>query len=304
MNAKTIFKKTMPFVWAKLLMGAVMLAAAVILLGILVALPAWLFGNTGGVIGFIVWLIVICTGYSLAMRYFGYLIKAGHVAVIAEACTTGKIPENMIDVGKEKVKNRFTESSVYFLVDSLVSRAVSQLQQAVGKIGGMLDSVPGVGALTGFAKTFIGISLGYIDECCLGWCFLHDDETTFKSSCDGVVIYFQNWKHLLKSAAITSLVVIGVSFAAFVLPLLILGGIFKAFGWNMLIAVIISLIISFIIKTAFVDSWMMVKMMCSYMEVAPHTEISFSLYDKLCHISSSFKKLFNRAKESIIPTEH
>ena len=41
---------------------------------------------------------------------------------------------------------------------------------------------------------------------------------------------------------------------------------------------------------------MLIKMMYSYMEVAPQTVISFDLYEKLCGLSKSFKKLFDKAR--------
>ncbi len=42
--------------------------------------------------------------------------------------------------------------------------------------GGALDVIPGMGSITGILETFIGIALGYVDECCLGCCFLHHQE--------------------------------------------------------------------------------------------------------------------------------
>ena len=35
------------------------------------------------------------------------------------------------------------------------------------------------------------------------------------------------------------------------------------------------------------------------MEVAPQTEISYDLYDKLCKLSGKFKDLFNKARNEL-----
>ena len=59
----------------------------------------------------------------------------------------------------------------------------------------------------------------------------------------------------------------------------------------------ISIMIAAMLKAAFVDSFMMVKTMVAYMEVAPSTEITVDIYGKLCKISGKFKKLFNKAQE-------
>lgn len=296
MKARNIYFGTMKFVWLKLAMGAVITVAALILFAIFMLIGSLFDGGGGIVFMFALWLA--CTGgiYRFLMSYVGYMIKAGHVAVIAEAVSTGHIPENQFEYGKEMVKSRFAASNVYFVVDRLVSGAVRQLQKAVGKIGGMLDAIPGMSQITSILQTFIGIALGYVDECCLGFCFLKKDEGAFKASCDGVVIYFQNAKKLLKDAAVTTLIVIVCSILAWVLPFVIFIGIFKALEWSMFGAVIIAIIVAITLKSAFIDSYMMVKMMVSYMEVAPSTEITFDLYEKLSKLSSKFRDLFGKAK--------
>ena len=93
-----------------------------------------------------------------------------------------------------------------------------------------------------------------------------------------------------------TLIVIVCSILAWVLPFVIFIGIFKALEWSMFGAVMIALFVAVTLKSAFIDSYMMVKMMVSYMEVAPSTEITFDLYEKLCKFSSKFKELFGKAK--------
>lgn len=295
MKTKDIYFGTMKFALLKLAMGAGITLAAIILLAIMMLLGA-LFGGGGVAVMFLVWLASVAGIYNLVMHYFGYMLKAGHVAVIAEAVTSGKIPENQFEFGKAAVQSRFAASNVYFVVDNLVSGAVRQLQKTVGKIGGALDAIPGVSQITSILQTFIGIALGYVDECCLGYCFLKKDEGAFKASCDGVVIYFQNVKKLLKDAAVTTLIVVLGTFVAWALPLTLFALIFKALGWSMFAAVVLAILVALVIKSAFIDSFMLVKMMVSYMEVAPSTEITFDLYEKLSKLSSKFKELFGKAK--------
>lgn len=297
MKAKDIYFKTMKFVWMKLALGAAITAAAVILLAIFMLIGSAIGEGTGMYIMLIIWLIVVAVIYRLAMSYIGYMLKAGHVAVIASAVTTGQIPDNQFEYGKQMVKSRFAASNVYFVVDRLVSGAVRQLQKVVGKTGDLLSVIPGMKMITGFIQTFIGIALGYVDECCLGYCFLKPEDGAFKASCDGVIIYFQNAKKLLKDAAVTTLIVMVLTLVAWVLPLIIFISVFQIFQWNLFAAILLAIIVAVVLKSAFIDSWMMVKMMVSYMEVAPSTEITFDLYGKLCGLSSKFKQLFNKAKQ-------
>ena len=77
MTAKQLFSKTMPFVWAKLLLGGATVLVCVILLAIFMGL-GWLFGDTAIVIMFILWLGSIGAVRYFIMRAMGYLVKAGH----------------------------------------------------------------------------------------------------------------------------------------------------------------------------------------------------------------------------------
>ena len=296
MKTKDIYFGTMKFVWLKLAMGAAITLASLILLALFLLLGS-IFGDGGIGIMLCLWAAFTAGIYGFAMHYVGYMIKAGHVAVIAEAVTNGQIPDNQFEWGKAAVKSRFATSNVYFAVDKLVSGAVRQLQKAVGVVGGVLDFIPGISQITSILQTFIGIALGYVDECCLGYCFLKKDEGAFKASCDGVVIYFQNAKKLLKDAAITTIIVIVGTIVAWVLPFIIFGLLFRALGLSMVIAVILAIMVALFLKAAFIDSYMLVKMMVSYMEVAPSTEITYDLYDKLSKLSGKFRSLFGKAKE-------
>lgn len=300
MKAKDIFAKTTKFIWLKLAMGAAITVASVILLALFM-LFGTLIGGSAPIFMGLLWIGCTWGVYRFAMSYVGYLIKAGHVAVIAEICTTGNVPDNMFNYGKEKVKARFATSSVYFAVDRLVSGSVRQLQRASGKVGDLFSAIPGMSFVTSLVQTFIGVVLGYIDECCLGWCFVKEEENSFKASCDGVVIYFQNIKHLLKSSAKVTLLVVALTFLAWLVPFLLLVGLFKLLNWSIALAIVLAVIIAATLKSAFIDSWMMIEMMTSYMEVAPSTGISFDLYDKLCKLSRKFRQLFEKGREQAVP---
>lgn len=298
MKTKDVYLKTMKFVWLKLALGLASVLFAVITLVIVLALGS-LGNGTGMMIGFILWLILIGGASYWVNHYIGYMLKAGHVAMVTTAVTTGSLPDNQWEAAKEMVKERFVTTNVYFVIDRLVTGAVSQLQKGLQKIDSLLGNIPGISLIIAFAQIFVHIALGYIDECCLGYTFLHKEQSAFKSAADGVVIYFQNWKKLLKDAAITAVIVMAVSFVVALIPFVAVFGILAIFGLKgaWIYALIIAILFAAAVKSAFIDSFMMVKMMVSYMEVAPSTQITFDLYDKLCKLSSKFKSLFNKGQE-------
>lgn len=299
MKVSDIYFKTLKFSLIKLAIGLGMTLFTVLFLALCVTVGALFNADIGIPIGIMVWAFVTGGVYKLVMNYFGYMIKAAHVAIIATAVTTGEIPDDMVNVGMNMVKERFVTTNVYYVLDRLVSGAVSQLQRAVGKVGNLFDFIPGMDSLTNILQKFIRIALGYVDECCLGYTFVNKEQSPFKSACDGVCIYFQNIKELLKNAAKITLVVIITTFLAWILPFIIIGVVFRALGWSMFIGFILALTIAISVRKAFIDSYMLVKTMVAYMELAPSTVITFDLYDKLCKLSSKFKELFNKATQEV-----
>lgn len=300
MKTGTIFARTMKFVWLRLALGMAVTVASIIIFAITVGVSNLLGADPVNVAGLTIWFILSAIVYGLVMNYAGYMLKAAHIAVVAKAVTTGQIPDNMVEEGKNMVTKRFGATNVYLVLDRLISGAVRELQKTVGKVGNIFGAVPGMEKVVEFLQTFIGIALGYIDECCLGYTFYKEGEGAFKAGCDGVVIYFQNIKKLLKSALLTTVLVMVFSFLAWFVPFLILLAICNALGWGWIGAAFLSVIVSMALKYAFIDSFIMIRTMNAYMEVAPGTAITFDLYDKLCKLSKKFRNLFDKAKGEMV----
>ena len=299
MTARELFMKTLPFCWMKLGLGVLTIIIDVLLFALLMGISL-LFKSEGVVaIMFFVWFGLIGIVNFVMNHYIGYLVKAGHVAVIARTFKNGVAPANCVSVGKEMVKERFGTSNVYFVLDKLVAGSVKQLQRMLGRItDSLLGAIPGAGGIKSLTNMFLNISLGYIDECCLGYTFYKNEQNPYKSAADGVVIYAQNWKSLLKNAAMTALTVIVSLLVITLVAFILFGGLFRLFGWSGFAAFILSLLLAWTVKYAFIDSWMMVKMMHGYMQVAPTTQITFDLYKKLSGLSGKFKELFKKSGEN------
>jgi ribosomal protein S27AE len=288
-----------------LLVGVLHILVAGILLAVLMGLSA-LFKSQGmGAVMFLVWLSLLGIINFIFRHYLGYLLKAGHVAVIARAFRDGTTPDNPFRTGVQMVRQRFVTANVYFVIDKLVAGAVKQLQRIFGRLTNMFKGVPGMDALTKLGKMFIDISLGYVDECCLGYTFYNDTQNAYKSAADGVVIYAQNWKTLLKNAAITMFAVILAFVIVTVVAMLCFGAVFRLCGFGGeaggIAGFVLGLLSAYAIKYAFIDTWIMVKMMSVYMEVAPATKITFDLYGKLRGMSPKFGELLKKADDARSP---
>jgi hypothetical protein len=106
----------------------------------------------------------------------------------------------------------------------------------------------------------------------------------------------------LKDALKTAVIVVVISGIAWFLLMFGIVGILGVLGvpgiLGLLAALVLTVMIMMIIKSSVMDSYIMVCMVCSYLQVAPTTEITFDLYDKLCKLSSKFKTLLQKAGEA------
>src|SRR5699024_5151315 len=142
-------------------------------------------------------------------RYFLYMVKLGHVAVIAELLRNGKVPEGkgMIAYGKDSVVENFGASNVAFVVDKMIKAAIRQIQRWLFRIGNFFKFVPGSQYVIIIVNAIMTVSLSYVDEAIMSYIFLQkskkSDESVWKSATDGVVLYAQSWKGVLKASAIS-----------------------------------------------------------------------------------------------------
>jgi hypothetical protein len=161
----------------------------------------------------------------LAQRYFLYLVKIGHVAVITEIVTKGDLPPgtSQVGYGKEKVLKHFGTASALFVVDALVAGAVRQVLNWLTRLAGCLGGIPGLNLIIGLLRRILGLAGNYIDEAVMGYVLTHEEQNIYQAACDGVVLYAQSWRQLLGTATWCVLVVAAVwvvSFLALLFPLL------------------------------------------------------------------------------------
>ena len=306
MKPSAIIAKTFPFMLIRLL------AYLVFFIGICIytAIVIWILGaiKPEGFFAFVSFAVFAGGGwaiYRFIRDYINYMIKAAHVAVIADMAIKGGVPEgfNMYNYGVSKVKKFFVASNVLFAVDRLISGSVKQIQRVFGGIGELLKFVPGVKALTQIINMFVDIILNYLDECILGYIFLNEGQNVWKSAADGVVLYAQNWKTILKTGVKILIFLIVFFLISFLIFNGVFAGIFNGIdslenGLAMPIAWVLTIVFVLVLKWAILDSIIMIYMMTNYLKVAYGAEPSYDLYGKLQGMSKKFKELFGKSQEA------
>lgn len=316
MSIMTLVRRTFPFILTRIMIYGAFGLIALIFLGIVIGIGFLLlkmFGESSGafIIVMIIALVVVYGGLRFLERYVLYLVKTGHVAVIVELLRTGNIPEGkgMVAYGKDQVTENFGASNVAFVLDSMVHAAVRQIQRWILRIGNIFRFIPGSQYVIGIINAIMFVSLTYIDEAIMSYIFLQKSEkkedSVWKFASDGVVLYAQSWKGIIK-AAIGSVVFIYsfniIMFLVFVFPLMFIGKIISADTPGLgtflgFIAVVGAYVLTTLLKRAVIDPIVTIIMIRAYQMSIHSKEPSIDLQQKLLGISPRFKRLFNKAKD-------
>lgn len=170
-------------------------------------------------------------------------------------------------------------------------------------MGSILSFIPGVKGLMNILNFFVDIILNYVDECVMAYIFLNEGQNVFKSACDGVVLYAQNWKTILKTGAKILLFLVVFVVLFFILFAGLFNGIFNSnaeFATGA-IAYLVTFLFVLVLKWAIVDSVIMIYMMSGYLKVAYGAQPSVDLYGKLEGMSKKFKELLGKSRDNPAP---
>lgn len=247
----------------------------------------------GGVAGFG---IVGAVMYVLR-EYLLYIVKAGHIAVLAELIDGQSLPggRGQIDHASTVVKERFGQASVLFGVDQLIKGVLRAITGLARGIFGLLP-VPGARQFIRIIEAFLKIAVGFIDEVILAYCIRTGSDNAWASSRDALVLYGQNAKPMLKNAAWLALFVYGLSFVIFLLMLAPAAAVAYLIpgGWSAT-GVIVALLFAWSVKVAVLEPFAITCMMQAYFKVIEGQTPDAEWEARLDGMSSKFRKLKEKA---------
>lgn len=323
LSVMEIVRRTFPFILTRILVYVAFAVGGFLFLGLMIGLGflfVKMFGETGGPF-FIIILIAIAVVYGALRfleRYVLYMVKLGHVSVITELLRTGQIPDGqgMVAYGKDKVTESFGASNVAFALDAMVHAAVKQIQRWIMRVGNFFKFIPGSQNIIAIINAIMSVSLNYIDEAIMSYVFLRKSEqrqeTVWKSALDGVTLYTQSWKSVLKSATISVVFIYAfniIMFLVFYFPLLF---VFRLFAKDTpglgtllgLLALVGAYILTTVAKRALIDPIVTIIMIRSYQMSIRGLEPKIDLQQRLLGISKRFRRLFDKAREEEATAQH
>ena len=235
-------------------------------------------------------------------EYILYIVKAGHIAVMVRLIDGEEIPggQGQIPYAKKIVSERFVEANVLFGIDQLIKGVIRVITGLIGGIG-MVLPIPGVQGLLSFINTIVRISLTYVDEIILGYNMRIDSKNPYQTSQDGLVLYAQNAKVMIKNAVWLSVFLWILTLLVFFIMLAPAGAVLYYFpgqmgGWSFVLA----FVFAWALKGALLEPFAVAALMSVYFKQiegdVPNPEWSA----KLAGASNKFVELKDKATNFVM----
>lgn len=247
----------------------------------------------GGIIGF----GIVSAGVYWVREYILYTIKAGHIAVIVEMLDGKPMPEGKSQIAHatDTVKARFAEMNVLFVLDQLIKGVIRALTGIIGGVAWLIP-IPGLEGIARFVNTVIRLSLTYVDEIILGYNMRIDSQNPWETSRQGLVLYAQNGKTMVKNAIWLSVFLWVLAIVVFLVMLVPAGAIAYLFpgalsGWGIVLAIIFA----WAFKAAVLEPFAITALMQVYFKVIEGQRPNPEWDARLASASSKFRELKDRA---------
>lgn len=278
-----------------------------VLLGLLFVAIVWLalcggiaslFGGDGGMILFLIGFGLPAGLFFWLRQYVMYLLKMAHVAVITKLITEGSLPEgiNQVQYGKELVTQKFGQTNVMFVLDSLITGVVRAFNSTLDWIADMLP-IPGMENIMKVVNTIVNNATTYIDETIFSYNLARNDENVWRSSADGLVYYGQNAKPVLKTAVVSLVLEYVFSFFIFLaclVPALLIAKILPSsvsgFAW------IVAIILAYIVRDAVLHPLSLTMVALTFHKNSFNQAINEDVARVMTEVSSKFEELCEKAK--------
>ncbi|MER8430309.1 hypothetical protein [Mesorhizobium caraganae] len=254
------------------------------------------FALWGGIVG----IGVVSIALYWVREYILYVVKAGHIAVMVHLIDGRDVPngQDQIAYARDVVKERFAEANILFVLDQLVKGAIRAITGLIGGIAAFLP-IPGLGGLVAFINTVIRLSLTYVDEIILGYNIRINSSSPFETARQGVVLYAQNGKTMVKNAVWLAVIMWGVSFVIFLLMLAPAAAIMwfipgQLGGW----AFVLAILLAWAFKAAFIEPFAIACLMQVYFRTIEGQAPNAEWDQRLAEASSKFRELRDKALAS------
>ena len=299
-KAVSLVRRTTPILMARLTAYLIFWAIGLVYFGLVGGL-AWLLAQLWEPLGFIAFIVGLGGAgalYHLAYRYTFFLLKAAHIAVIAELLQHDRLPKDsggQLAWGKTQVQGRFGDVNAMFVIDEIVNGIVRTFTRTVSRLIRFIPGDTGR-SLASVVQKVIRFAVSYIDEAIMARSFWRQDENVWESAEEGIVLYAQAWKPILTNAVMLMLLSFAPFFGLLLLVVVPVGFAIAAInptlaGW----AVAAMLLLAFLVKVAVGDTIAMAAIIATYKAETEQMVPDPATVAQLESLSDKFRELKAKA---------
>lgn len=270
-----------------------------------VGIGSWLGAKVHPFIG-VGWMIVLLGTYGylwwFVVRYVLYLVQAGHIAVLTELITKGRIENGsvgMFDYGRRVVTDRFGQVNLLFALHLLVRGVVGAFNRTLDWVSQLLP-IPGLSSVVGIVNAIVRAATTYIDETIFSYNLARGDENPWRSSKDGIIYYCQNSMEILKTAALVVVLdklltvllwvvmLVPAGLLMFVLPVSLKPG-------GMILGFVVAALFASNVRQAFLKPVFLVMVMTKFHLAVQNQAINTEWDERLSSVSAKFRDIKDKA---------
>ena len=259
-----------------------------------------------GLLWFLGWAFAYGYLWKTLVRYFLYLLKAGHIAVLTELITKDSIGngnEGMFEYGKRVVSERFGQMNAMFALDLLVAGIVAAFNRTLNWIAGLLP-VPGMRDIAGIVNAIVRSATTFIDETILSYSLARGDSDAFRSARDGLIYYAQNSKEVLKTGiwiVVLDKVATFFTWIVMFIPAILIGTILpdSIKGAGILFTAVLSAMFAWAVRGAFLQPLFLTMIMIKFHVCVKGQPIEPQWDAQLSQVSGKFVELKNKIGQTV-----
>jgi hypothetical protein len=299
--ALKLLLETLPYAlarWGVLLGFAV---ACVVWAIIAVGGAVWLGTHVASVFGYCWLLVALLVGgwiWGAILRYTLHLIACGHVAVLTELITHGRIgngTEGQFAYGRRVVMNRFGEVAALFGLNALIRAVLRAFHNALDTLGEWLPA-PGMNAIVGLLNTILSAATRYLDKVVLSYDLARGGDDARRNIQDGLVYYCQNARPIL-TTSVWMVIVERILSVLLCLLLLVPAGLVTVWlpeavrEYGAIVTVLIAALLALTVRAAFLHPLFLICIMIRFHALIENQPINTTWVGYLDGLSDKFRQI-------------
>jgi hypothetical protein len=301
--------QSLPYAVMRFAVQLAVTLAGILWLIIAIGGAAWLgthIAQAFGWVWFLLWLVGVGWFWGAILRYALHLIECGHVAVLTELITRGAVgngSESMFAYGRRIVTERFGEVNVLFGLNALVRGVLQAFHRTLDWIGEMIP-IPGLESVASIINLVLRAATRYLDKVIFSYNLARNDGDPWRGAREGIIYYCQNAKPILKTSVG---IVIQERVLTFILWIVLLTPAAaitvmlpqSVREWGGLVSVVIAIMLTGAVRSAFLKPIFLVKMMIRYHALVENQPINESWDARLAEISDKFRDLGRKGTAAV-----